>query len=209
MQPSDPTRSHIVVGENLEELFTEVTESLQPNRVVGFLREDFLIEDAKAAVAEAYISEERTKYIVMGAKSFNTVSQNALLKVLEEPPRNIEFILIVPSKSALLPTIRSRLPMRTKTAPKTYVPVELRLKALDLAALFAFVKENEKLGKHELKELIERVFYQASAVEGMLLNREQTEAFEKAYRLVELNARAQSVLTMLLMTFIQGSRRET
>lgn len=35
-------------------------------------------------------------------------AQNALLKILEEPPQGILFILTCPSASALLPTIRSR-----------------------------------------------------------------------------------------------------
>ena len=35
-------------------------------------------------------------------------AQNALLKVLEEPPPNVVFLLTAPSASALLPTVRSR-----------------------------------------------------------------------------------------------------
>ena len=35
-------------------------------------------------------------------------AQNALLKVLEEPPPNVLFLLTVPSSTMLLPTVRSR-----------------------------------------------------------------------------------------------------
>ena len=111
MSTSEPLRSHILIADEVEGAFGELQERLQGRRVVSFIREDFLIEDAKAVINEAYISEESTKYIVLGGKSFNSVSQNALLKVLEEPPNNIEFILIAPSKSIFLPTIRSRLPI--------------------------------------------------------------------------------------------------
>jgi DNA polymerase-3 subunit delta' len=38
----------------------------------------------------------------------NEQAQNALLKVLEEPPKNVIFILLVPSKTLLLDTIISR-----------------------------------------------------------------------------------------------------
>lgn len=208
MLPTDEVRGHILIGDNIEELYSELHEALKPRRVVGFIREDFLIEDAKAAVAEAYISEDETKYVILGAKSFNTVSQNALLKVLEEPPRNIEFILIAPSKSIFLPTIRSRMPLVKRQAPKAIDEVTLRLGGLDLGSLYDFVKEHDRLNKHALKSLIEALFHKATAEEGLALTQPQLEAFDKAYRLIELNARAQNVLIMLLMSFLPETRRE-
>ena len=36
-------------------------------------------------------------------------SKNALLKILEEPPKNLTFILLTTNRNALLPTILSRL----------------------------------------------------------------------------------------------------
>ncbi len=46
--------------------------------------------------------------IVRGAELLNVAAQNAMLKVLEEPPGNAVIILVTGSRSALLPTIRSR-----------------------------------------------------------------------------------------------------
>lgn len=207
MSTPDLLRSHILITDDVEEAFSDLQQKLHPRRVINFVREDFLIEDAKAAVAEAYISEESTKYIVMGAKSFNIVSQNALLRVLEEPPRNIEFILIGPSKSVFLPTIRSRLPIVKQPSISTVVSVDIKLASLDLNALFAFVKTHERSKKHDAKELIEGLFHQASVNERLALTQPQLEAFDKAYRLVELNGRVQSILVMLLMTFLKEPRR--
>jgi DNA polymerase-3 subunit delta' len=207
MSTAERVRSHILITDEVDEAFGALREQLHGERVVPFLREDFLIEDAKAAIAEAYISEASTKYIIMGAKSFNIVSQNALLKVLEEPPRNIEFILISTSKSAFLPTIRSRMPIRKKQHAREAMPVEIRLGTLDLAALFSFVKTHERAKKHDAKALVEGLFHQATVNEGLELNQKQLDAFEKAYRLIELNSRFQSVLVMLLMTFLPEVRR--
>lgn len=207
MSTSNPVRSHIQIVDEVEEAFAELKERLMGERVVPFIREDFLIEDAKAAIAESYISEASTKYIVMGAKSFNTVSQNALLKVLEEPPRNIEFILIATSKSTFLPTIRSRMPIVTKQTGRDAVAVDIRLGGLDLSTLFDFVKAHEREKKHDAKALVEGLFHQATVNERLLLTQRQLEAFEKAYRLIELNGRIQSILVMLLMTFLPEVRR--
>lgn len=202
MSTNELSRSHIIISEQPEERFSELQKELSGHRVVGFIRDDFLVDDAKAVIAEAYISEEKTKYIVLGAKTFNTYSQNALLKVLEEPPRNIAFVIIVPSKSVLLPTVRSRLPIRKTDSGHAVVPVDIRLGSLDLGTLFDFVKGNERLARHDAKALIEGLFHQASRVEKLLLTPAQLDAFDKAYRLVERNARVQNVLLMLLMHFL-------
>ena len=47
-------------------------------------------------------------YILGNAQSMNASSQNALLKILEEPPAYAIFILTVTNKSAMLPTVLSR-----------------------------------------------------------------------------------------------------
>lgn len=63
----------------------------------------------------------RKVYVLLGADKMSEVSQNALLKVLEEPPANILFLLTAGSASALLPTIRSRVEIFSfagRTAPE-------------------------------------------------------------------------------------------
>ena len=51
------------------------------------------MENAKEIINEAYIAEIREKIIVIIAHKFGIDPQNALLKILEEPPRNIVFVL--------------------------------------------------------------------------------------------------------------------
>ena len=194
--------SHILITDQVEEEIVKVTQRLHPSRVVPFYKDDFLIDDAKEVIREAYIAEDKVKYIVLASKIFNEASQNALLKILEEPPRNIEFIVITESKSALLPTVRSRMPLISLKSQKEPLSIELSLKKLDLAALFAFVKEHERTPKHEAKELVEALYSKAMQ-EGIMLNAKQLESFETAYKLIGLNARLNSILSMLLMKFVR------
>lgn len=200
-------RGGILITSNVEDRAKEIEASLSPQRVVTFLRDDFKIEDAKEAIAEAYKSEESTKTLILGAKSFTVPAQNALLKILEEPPRNIAFLLIAPNKSTFLPTVRSRMSLKKEETVREYEPLGIELGKLDLAVLFAFVKEHEKLKKHEAKELIERLAHQAIRVERLPLGEHQLESFERAIRLIELNARLQSVLVMVLMNFLKEAKR--
>lgn len=200
-------RGGILITHEMEERAREIEESRHPLRCVTFMRDDFKIEDAKEVIAEAYKSEEDTKTLILGAKSFTVPAQNALLKILEEPPRNIVFILLAPNKSTFLPTVRSRLSLKQEHQKLTHEALPITLKNLDLSGLFTFVKEHDRLKKHEAKALIEQLMYQAIHGEKIALTTLQLEGFEKALRLIELNSRFQSVLVMVLMNFLKEVKR--
>ncbi|MDO9304910.1 MAG: DNA polymerase III subunit delta' [Sulfuricurvum sp.] len=200
-------RGGIIITERFEEKSLEIEHTLLPLRSVRFICEDFKIEDAKEVIAEAYRSEENTKTLILGAKSFTIPAQNALLKILEEPPRNIVFILMAPNKSTFLPTVRSRMSLQVEQEGKKYEPISLVLRQLDISEMFRWVKEHDKLKKYEAKELIENLFHHAVYQEQYSLSVVQIEAFEKAFRLIELNGRTQSILIMVLMNFLKEAKR--
>lgn len=202
-----PSGGSILITQRFEDKSLEIQQALLPLRCVRFIREDFKIEDAKEVISEAYKSESQIKTLILGAKSFTIPAQNALLKILEEPPPNIAFILLAPNKSTFLPTVRSRLSLTQERSEKQYEPMTLSLRTLDLSSMFTWVKEHEKLKKHEAKELIENLFHHAAHVETLALTTTQIEGFDKAFRLIELNARVQSVLVMILMNFLKEVKR--
>jgi len=203
MQALKETKGHILIATDVEEEASRLERELKPSRVVKFIEENFKIEHAKAVLAEAYISESQTKYIVLGAEEFTAVAQNSLLKLLEEPPRNIEFIIISPTKSNLLPTVRSRLPILKVNTTHEMKEININLSRIDYAQVFAFLKENTRVKKIEAKELLESLFYRATVIDMLILTPTQLENFDKAYRLLELNSRPQSVLAMVVMSFVR------
>ncbi|OYZ65620.1 MAG: hypothetical protein B7Y17_03100 [Sulfuricurvum sp. 24-42-5] len=202
-----PRGGSILITEYFEEKSLEIEQAILPFRCVRFIREDFKIEDAKEVISEAYKSESQTKTLILGAKSFTIPAQNALLKILEEPPPNIAFLLLAPNKSTFLPTVRSRLSLTQEHSQKHHEPISLSLRTLDLSSMFSWLKEHEKYKKHEAKELIEHLFYHAVHVEELLLTAAQIEGFDKAFRLIDLNARVQNVLVMILMNFLKEVKR--
>ena len=88
--------SHIFVCPDIEKAYQHIQKKYTQNRICPFIKEkdEFLLEDAKAVVKEAYIAELKPKILVLGAKGYRVEAQNSLLKILEEPPRNVIFILI-------------------------------------------------------------------------------------------------------------------
>jgi len=201
MLTHESNKSHILISTDIEAEFEKFANELKPNRVVGFIEDDFKIEHAKAVIAEAYISESQTKYIILGSNSFTSVAQNSLLKVLEEPPANIEFIIISSTKSNLLPTVRSRLPILKGEKTHNKKDIELNLSQIDYKEIFEFLKTNARIKKNEAKTLIEALYHRATVVDMLILSDTQLENFDKAYRLLELNSRPQSILATLLMSF--------
>jgi DNA polymerase-3 subunit delta' len=202
MSTHNSKKGYILISDSIEAEFERLKEELKPHRVVGFIEDEFKIEHAKAALAESYISESQIKYIILGANSFNSVSQNSLLKLLEEPPRNIEYIIISPTKSNLLPTVRSRMPIIKGETTYKLQEISLNLSKIDYAEVFTFLKANERVKKSEAKLLVEAIFYRATVVEKLILSEQQLKNFDAAYRLLELNSRPQSVLAMLIMSFV-------
>lgn len=202
MSTSNRLGSHIIICDNVEERSALLQQSLAPHRVVTFVRDEFKIDDSKAVMAEAYIAEEEVKYLLLAAKTFNTISQNALLKLLEEPPRNIELVVITESKSTLLPTVRSRLKIVKEQRAVLHKELDIKLTALNLSTLFDFVKAHDRLSKHDAKLLIESLYHRATVIDGIVLSAKQIDIFERSYRLLELNGRLQTILVTLLMSFL-------
>lgn len=69
------------------------------------------VEAVREARSDMYLSateSEHKVYIFDDAHTMNEAAQNALLIVLEEPPRNVHILLLVENAERLLQTVRSR-----------------------------------------------------------------------------------------------------
>lgn len=66
------------------------------------------VRNMREAIFATSLSCKGRCVIVYKADHLNAFSANALLKTLEDPPRDTLFILTAPSAAAMLPTIRSR-----------------------------------------------------------------------------------------------------
>ncbi len=77
----------------------------------GRLRREITVDQIRWMAADACVlpnEAERKVYIVEEADKMNVQAQNAALKLLEEPPAGVSFLLCVANAALLLPTVRSR-----------------------------------------------------------------------------------------------------
>lgn len=80
-------------------------------RLLSPFADKITVDDVRSVRSDAFATPfeaECKVYIFEEAQELNVQSQNALLKILEEPPKNVYFMLLAPSSKALLPTVRSR-----------------------------------------------------------------------------------------------------
>lgn len=168
-------------------------------------KDEFLLAQANLAVKEAYISSNEKKYLFLCGKTFRTEAQNSLLKVLEEPPTNIVFILITNSKSSILPTIFSRLPH--KFFKKSFVRknFEMDIVRIDLKEVYSFLKENQRISKNEAKNIVESIMFKVNS-QNIKLTQNELDLFSKSMKLLELNSRPINVLTTLLLMLLNRKK---
>lgn len=201
-------RSEIIISNDFEEIKNEILANYNVNDVRFFESKELLVEDARDIIKESYIAESNEKLIVIMANIYRIEAQNALLKILEEPPRNIFFCIVATSKNSLLLTIKSRLVVKNRLKKIQRQPVGLNFKNLKLSEITEFINEksalerSDKFSKDELLRLFNDIIYEA-LLQGVEFNANELEYFFKLSVLITLNAKAHTVLTPLLLIIYQ------
>ena len=132
----------------------------------GKPKREIYVDQIRSIVADAVVlpnEAERKVYIIRDADAMNPAAQNALLKVLEEPPRFVSFILIAASPAPLLETVRSRcvtLHRNGEDTPPSPTARERAERFLSYAAtgakisLLSFANEYADLPNGEMTEFV-------------------------------------------------------
>jgi DNA polymerase III subunit delta' len=124
LEPSDPSkkenkkvaevkeRYEALIGEKIRNpFFTPAME-----RSMGILTEQVLMLQQKAALAPR--DGGKKVFIISQAERLHPTAANKLLKLLEEPPAHVVFVLVTSRPESVLPTIRSRCQTLTFARPK-------------------------------------------------------------------------------------------
>jgi DNA polymerase-3 subunit delta' len=107
VDPADPIFRRVASGGHPDLLTLE----RGVNEKTGKAREEIVIEDTRAVGGFLRLTPAEGGWrivVVDAADELNRNSANALLKVLEEPPRQALLLLVAHAPGSLLPTIRSR-----------------------------------------------------------------------------------------------------
>jgi DNA polymerase-3 subunit delta' len=198
--------STLYIVNDIEKSLQEITSTLPKHSVRVIKNEEegkneFQLLQAKRAIKEAYIADNEIKYIFLCGDSFRIEAQNSLLKVLEEPPKNIIFIIISISKNSILPTILSRVQLKYSKTQKVVEEFSLNVRKLELKDIYQYLKENQRISKSEAKNVVESILFSINK-HNIKLTQKELHSFSTAMKLLELNSRPLNVLTTLLLNIM-------
>ena len=94
-----------------EGIHPDIIRVKRPEDDKGRPKKEIPVETVRSMAADAPVlpnESERKVYLIEDADTMNTAAQNAALKLLEEPPAGVYFLLCVTNPAKLLPTVRSR-----------------------------------------------------------------------------------------------------
>ncbi len=177
--------SKIIITDDFEKTINEI----KPDETI--IVDELKVENVGEIREKAYIAEKNKKTILIAAKKYNVISQNALLKLLEEPPKNIEFILLANSKYSLLDTIKSRLIIEKKFF-NTSLTSDIDITKITNDKILDILQMD--LEKDEIKALIYKILKEKE------LNEEQMEILSNAIKMLELNIDKKAVISLIMLS---------
>jgi len=201
--------SQVLISNDREKTLSIIQASVTKERIVTIFEEEkaFSVAEAKLAIEKAYMASEETTLIVLAAKAFSPVVQNKLLKVIEEPPPKTEFILITASKASILPTIRSRLPIKTLSEEVEEEELALDLLHLTLESAYSFIQTHKRTDAKQMKPIVERICKAAIFSGSYTLDEKSLILFAHAYVALDIGSPPSFVLTTLLLKLLARKKR--
>ncbi|MWV62027.1 DNA polymerase III subunit delta [Helicobacter saguini] len=205
-------KSHIIITNdfNGELNLLQNTKDINTLRIFGvdFNKNEFTnelkINDAHDIINEAYITTSTKKIIAIFAYSYNIISQNALLKVLEEPPKNVSFILYINGRNKLIPTIFSRLAHFDRRNLESIEAFPLDITKLSIPVVYNYIRDIEvqNLNSENGHKILTSLLH-AIASKNINLNRRDLERFDKAIKSLKAKQSVHLVLLPILLSLIR------
>ena len=195
--------SKIVLTDRFDDTFDALRAQFPNTDLYRIESDEFLIEHAREAVAKAFLTSDREKIIVLAAKRFTPIAQNKLLKILEEPPPKAHFVLLIPSKSGLLATIRSRLVIENRETMRRGRESGVDLHRFDLQQLYDMLQKNRRIDAKEAKEIVETLSNEVMASGLFRIDEALLRTFDESIRLLDMGSPPNFVLSRLGLKILE------
>ncbi len=174
----------------------KIVKNPEPNKT------NFKLQQAKEVITEANISTQTTRYIVLIADKYEIQAQNSLLKILEEPPKNIVFVIVTSLKTALIPTVLSRLQVVYDKTSQSTQRTKANIHRMDISQIYNLLQRNKRATKEEVKSIItDSLFEQSTQQDEKILS-----IYESSIKLLELNSRPINILSRFCMALFMEKK---
>jgi hypothetical protein len=105
----------VCIADSLEDSLVPEVYKTQSSDVTHIILDRFSIDDARQLSVDALQKPVDSEYrvFVLVVKKLPEESQNALLKLFEEPPTQTRFYIVLPQAGMMIPTLHSRVYVET------------------------------------------------------------------------------------------------
>lgn len=200
--------SQVIICDDFEHTIARL-ESVKTNqRFIQIIKEDaFLVEDVKYVIEKASIASSNEVVIIIGAKKFSDIVQNKLLKILEEPPKNIIFIILANQKAMILDTIRSRLPMQIIANKNNSYELDLNVENMTLQNVYDFIKLHQRTSFTQMQQIIQEIVERALKSGRYKFDYKALDIFSNSIKALNMGSNSQFVLSTVLLKLLANKKQ--
>lgn len=206
-------RNSIVSSNNIKAVFDFFKKNISIHnlRVFGDLDKMFTIDLSRAVLREVTKSSYEDKYILLLGSSFREEAQNALLKILEDTPSRVIFIILIENRNGVMATVRSRMHKVywKLEESKRNLKDDLDYKNLTDRRVMDFLLNNKRISRDKVSELIKNTIILDGISNSSTFNLEELDKLTDYLKLLKLNSPAQPVLTSFLLLVNRAIKRNT
>ncbi len=197
-------RSCIVITNDFSREINYLKNIYKKESLRVFEEEELKITHVHNIIQEAHIATHQDIIIAIFAYSYNHFAQNALLKILEEPPSHIIFMLHIDSRNKLMPTIFSRLVVFNKQNKKIVEPFELDITHLNIPIVYNYIQKLEKENPtYEKGRILLTQILHSIAKHNILLDKEGLERFDLALKALHSKQSVHFAILPILLSLIK------
>ncbi len=201
-------KSQVIICDDFEHTIAKLESVKKNQRFIRIIKDDnFLVEDVEYVIEKASIASEDEVVIIMGAKKFSDIVQNKLLKILEEPPKNIIFIILVNQKAMILDTIKSRLPMLVITNKNSSYELGLNVENMTLQNVYDFIKLHQKTPFNEMQQIVQAIVEKALKSNRYKFDYKALELFSNSIKALNMGSNPQFILSAVLLKLLANKKK--
>jgi DNA polymerase-3 subunit delta' len=201
-------QSQVIICDDFEHTIAQLENISTNQRFIRVIKDDsFLVEDVKYVIEKASIASSDEVVIIMAAKKFSDIVQNKLLKILEEPPKNIIFIILANQKAMILDTIKSRLPMQTIYNKKSSCELDLDVENLTLQNVYDFIKLHQKTPFSQMQQIVQKIVGTALKSNRYKFDHKALDTFSKSITALNMGSNSQFVLSLVLLKLLANKKK--
>ncbi|KIM02747.1 MAG: hypothetical protein KN64_13975 [Sulfurovum sp. AS07-7] len=201
-------KSQVIICDDFEHTIAKLESVKKNQRFIRIIKDDnFLVEDVEYVIEKASIASEDEVVIIMGAKKFSDIVQNKLLKILEEPPKNIIFIILANQKAMILDTIKSRLPMLVITNKNSSYELGLNVENMTLQNVYDFIKLHQKTPFNEMQQIVQAIVEKALKSNRYKFDYKALELFSNSIKALNMGSNPQFILSAVLLKLLANKKK--